>query len=411
MSKIILIPREFSGVIPTFNGDGKLLRTFLTKCEYVINAYKGDNNPEQELYLYHLITSKLVDKAAVLISERQDIESWQQLKEILTQSFGDKRSEECIAIELETLKINPQEDFSSFYSRIQHIKSALIAKVNLLEDQQLRKSKVTIYENLAKNVFLYNLPEDLIRIVRLKECNSIESALSIVLEEVNFKFQYQSRNNMLKNATPTSKPPQLTSFNNQNSFRPPAFLQQGFRPLVPQNNQFKFGIPQNQPYVRPNFQPTGYRPNFQPTGYRPNFQPTGYRPNLPQNQFKFGIPNQNLQRPQFKFGIPNQQFHPYKSNNAVTTDVSMRTAPVKQFSKPTNMNQLFYNELPYEPESEQNQPENYDDNVYYPEYAHEEPAYNDEYYNEIPPMSNQEIETETENENFQEEASPTNPKR
>lgn len=65
-------------------------------------------------------------------------------------------SEECIAIELETLKINSGESYLDFRNRIQHTRSTLIAKVNVIDD------------NMALNVFLYNLPEDLLRIVRLK---------------------------------------------------------------------------------------------------------------------------------------------------------------------------------------------------------------------------------------------------
>lgn len=48
----------------------------------------------------HSVMSRLVDNAAALISERDDIVSWSDFKNLLIQHFGDPRNEECIAIDL-----------------------------------------------------------------------------------------------------------------------------------------------------------------------------------------------------------------------------------------------------------------------------------------------------------------------
>ncbi|KOB57846.1 Cytadhesion [Operophtera brumata] len=95
-----------------------------------------------------------------------------------------------------------------------------------------------VYNNTALNVFLYNLPEDMIRIVRMKGCSNLENALSIVTEEVNFKFQYNAKNKILKQ-TP-SQPPIFQ--NSQNALRPLP-VAQGFKPAfnLVQNNNFKCG--------------------------------------------------------------------------------------------------------------------------------------------------------------------------
>lgn len=71
-----------------------------------------------------IITSKLKGKAAALISERGDFDTYDELKSLLVQHFGDPRSEDCVAIELETLKIKHNEsylEFQHFCSRIQDI--------------------------------------------------------------------------------------------------------------------------------------------------------------------------------------------------------------------------------------------------------------------------------------------------
>lgn len=372
MEQIRIIPKDLLCLIPKFEGDEGLLNLFLKKAQYVHKAYASAAcPPAQQLYVFHAISSRLVGKAANLLSERDDITNFETLQAILIQHFGDPRSEECIAIELEQLKIKTGESYIEFCHRIQHTRSTLFAKVNLLTDEGVKAAKMIVYNNLSLNVFLFNLPEDLIRIVRLKGCTNLEAALSIVTEEVNFLNQYNAK----KQARTGAQMPQ--------------------RPALPQNNNiptsnFKFGIPPTQGNVRPYTMPSqplrhnpqqGFRPNlpFTQQGFRPNLpfnQPSGFRFNPPQQNFKFGMPqNQNFKfgipqqgyRPQwnnqqprqpqqFKFGIPQQQqpFPFTRREPLENTDVSMRTArPLRQNALEVPDSNEYYTEENNEPSDEQ----------------------------------------------------------
>lgn len=408
MEGIRQVPKEILALVPKYDGDENLLNLFVSKCEYVLSGSRIAGNVVQELYLFHALSSRLIGRAASLISDHPNITSWDSLKEILTQHFGDPRSEECIAIELESMKMKQGETYIKFCHRIQNTKSSLVAKVNRLTDEGIKAAKLIIYNNTAMNVFLFNLPEDLIRIVRLKSCTNLEDALSIVTEEVNFQFQYNAKNKLTKQNS--AQPSTL-----QNSFKSMP-VAQGIKPifnLQPSNNNFKFGNPQH----------TGFKPNFVPSNkFTP---PQGYRfgvnPNQPQrnfnqlpfqqarapfqhNGYKFGIPQQQG----FKFGIqnqpqttPNQQQAP----RLVDSDVSMRTAPVRQ-----NMiaNDLYYIEEPsscQEYISDNNYDYYYDHNTneQYNEYV-EQPSTDCnylEYYNQSDSTQHETINPE----NFQETAS------
>lgn len=46
---------------------------------------------------------------------------------------------------------------------------------------------------MSLNVFLYNLPEHMVRIVRLKMPVTLEKELSIVLEKKKFQEQYSAK--------------------------------------------------------------------------------------------------------------------------------------------------------------------------------------------------------------------------
>lgn len=417
MEQIRTIPKELLCLIPKFEGDGSLLNLFIKKAQYVFLAFSSDNaSNAQKTYVFHAISSRLSGRAAILLSERDDINTWEKLQDILIQHFGDPRSEECIAIELEQIKIKNGESYIDLCHRIQHTRSTLFSKVNLLVDEGVKAAKMIVYNNLALNVFLFNLTEDLIRIVRLKGCTTLEAALSIVTEEINFLNQYQARNKMRQHPAPQTFRPQLPSN--------PALV---FTPKfgIPQSNQnrfqmpaqnFKFGISQQQ-YTQQQQQPQGFR-------YAPQNQPAGFRfnPNsTPPQNFRFGIPRQqqnnlgnppqgyrppfqnNFNRPppgfapqqNFKFGIPN---HPLQHSKPIqNTDVSMRTArPLQQNMltdstdalEPENM---FYNNELVEPLPEQyydinteSYTENYAYNLEMPEvqnYDNSGEAYYSEYSN------------------------------
>lgn len=265
---ITLIPNEMLKLIPFFGGDKRQLSLFIRQCEYVISRYAG--NLAQNSYVMHSIMSRLVDNAAALISEREDILTWDDFKELLTQHFGDPRSEDCIAIELESMKIRHGESYLDFCNRIQSVRSVLISKVNLLTDITLKSSKITIYSNTSLNVFLYNLPESMVRIVRLKSPKTLEEALSVVMEEVNFHDQYNMRNKIIN----TNGKPQFPV--NQPSVSSPTF-KFGNNVQPPTQPTFKFGIPPNQqlfPHHRQ--QQMSFRPPVgQPIGFRPQ-QPMGF---------------------------------------------------------------------------------------------------------------------------------------
>lgn len=324
MNQIQLIPEEIQSIIPRFDGDEKLLNLFISKCEYVIRSFRGEDNQAQQTYLYHCITSRLIGKAAVLVSERENIHTWEELKEIFIQHFGDPRSEACISIELDNLKIKQGESYIEFCYRIQNVRSSLISKVNILPDEGIKAAKYIIYNNAALNVFLYNLPEDMIKFVRLNKCTTLETALSVVMEEVNFQTRYNAKNKVKSN------------FNNNN---------QGNQNQLPKHTftaplQHKFGNQTNnqtfKPAFKSNFEPNNNnfpnRFNNQPQGFKPNLQQP-FRPNVnrpfngPPQQFPRTV--NNYKQSGFFKANPNQQFRFGINNNnqqsKQNADVSMRT--------------------------------------------------------------------------------------
>lgn len=347
MENIQRIPGDIAKLIPLFDGDKLQLNLFLKKCEYVISQYSGED-PDYNLYVFHVLTSRLLGKAAALVGERDDIGTWQDLKDLLIQHFGDPRSENCIALELENSKIKFGESYLDFANRIQTIRSALIAKVMQIEgDENLRNAKKTIYTNLSLQVFIYNLNPELVRLIRLKDPKTLEDALGLVLEETNFKTVYdakrnhsnQPKNNPFMPNKAQNNPflkaqnnPFLNNQYNKNHFNNTSrntnpFMQNNRSPFINQQRPFSANNPfnMNNPFApKPNN--FGSSNPFMNQNQAHNFRP----------QFGFR-PSQMMHRPSFG----NNQHNPnFGYNKPANTDVTMRTAPMNNLN---TVNKKNYN--------------------------------------------------------------------
>lgn len=212
MENVTRVPQEMVNIIPVFSGDARTLPLYIKKCEYILSTFQG--SVTQNEYLFHVVTSRLSGEAASLVGERDSIGTWDELKKLLNQHFGDPRTEDCLAMELESCKINKGESYLDFCHRIQRMRSVLFAKISeTIIDDSLRTAKQIIYSNRAMNVFLYNLPPFLVRLVRLRDVTTLEDALKIVLEEQNFQTVYESKTSDRRNFNRSNR---FNSSSNQN---------------------------------------------------------------------------------------------------------------------------------------------------------------------------------------------------
>lgn len=64
--------------------DARQLPLFIKKCKYIL--YTFNENDVQMAYLFHVITiqyfSRSGGEAEILVEEREDIESWSELKQL-----------------------------------------------------------------------------------------------------------------------------------------------------------------------------------------------------------------------------------------------------------------------------------------------------------------------------------------
>lgn len=331
---------EMVKIIPNFDGDTRLLPLFIKKCEYILHSFQG--NQLQNEYLFHVITSRLSGEAANLVGERDHINTWDELKTLLGQHFGDPRSEECLAMELESLKLNRNESYQDLCHRIQHLRSVLFSKVSeTIDDPNLRLAKQSIYNHSALNTFLYNLPAYLVRLVRLRNVTTLEDALKTVLEEQNFQSVYESKHSRW----------------NRTNFRPNSNTQ------LPRNyshvEQSSASVPNNQGNLSPNvnnnrsFNQSNNSFQFRQNNNRNNNYRNNYQQQSVTRSPVPSLPGPTQRSQHFADNAPahTQRLTQYQSPAVASgsnTDVTMRTASSRrinytdsEINQPCNSQQCF----------------------------------------------------------------------
>lgn len=291
--------RLYIDTIPVFNGDAHTLEVFLEHCEHLLVTYKNPNEQDPiNGFLIRAIIGKLSGNALMLIGSRPEIRDWNSLKNLLRLSFGDNRNLDCLVQEMMALQPSKNESFLNFGQRIQRSRSAIASKLIALNlSKEERTFQIKNYDDLSLKTFIRGLSGRVQDMVRLRNPNSLEVAISYVLEEENFMLnQKQFRGSQImqkpqfNNVRAPSNAAQ-TPNQNFNSFSY-ANPQNFYRPYqnMPQNSyqnsvQQRFQFPSQPIDIRPrqNMPPPKYFTNAQVFGSnRSNvFKPTG---KVPQNK-------------------------------------------------------------------------------------------------------------------------------
>lgn len=247
--------------IPQFDGNPKLINRFISSCENFLNAHRDRNNANAAINvaLFDTVLSKLIGRAADLIASRIELNSWELIRNAIISTFSDQRSVDCVIQDIITMKPDKNENPQQFGLRLQDIRSLLFSKINSSnEAREIKLLKIAEYGNLVTKTFISGLNYHMQLVVRLKNPQSLEEAISHAIEEGNFLY--------FKNRQNTSSKIQASSQNT----------------LTPQNKHFR---------------PTQNNYTTQPTqrNFVPFQQNVSYTPMMPQyfNTHRNDFPQRN----------------------------------------------------------------------------------------------------------------------
>ena len=106
---------EYLNCIPQFDGNPNDLNRYLSVCQSIVDAFYQPNDPNnfQNIYLLNCIIGKLTGNAKLILGT-QNVETWSELKTILSRHFADQRDEACLNRDLVMLRQQNSEKPNEF---------------------------------------------------------------------------------------------------------------------------------------------------------------------------------------------------------------------------------------------------------------------------------------------------------
>lgn len=385
--------RLYIDTIPNFNGtDNCTLEIFLEHCQFLVETYSNRRNRDDPIngFLIRAVISKLTGNALTLVGSRPEIRDWIDLKNLLRLTFGDQRNIDCLVQEMLIMKPFKNESFVNFGQRIQKCRSQIASKLKSLGlPVQECTFKLKNYDELALKTFIRGLTGRVQDMVRLRDPDTLEVAISHVIEEENFMLA-QRQSNFIQNSFNTKQTnniqrPVPANQNNMNRFP--------FSNFQPTNFNTAHSFPY-QNFARPNFinrhtlpNPfNNYTPNF--NNHSPNFNNSPFRNPFPNPQFRqfpnFKPPMRDVFRPTGQ--VPTNKPEPMSTS---TRNSNAQNSGRKNFFQPSGPRNFYAEELHNIETNEVGQ--TYSDNNYYlqndnsipphSEYAAiDHPIYSENYY-------------------------------
>lgn len=160
-----------------FSGKRDELNRFIRCCDFAFNMAHAS----QTDVLLPFIITKITGIASARIEDKE-INNWEELKEILIQLFGSKKSYSLIMEELNTLKQNSGESVSSYLSRIEKVQMRALEASNLnrREDQPGQNEAIRL---ITLHRFIRHSVEDISKCLRWKDPQTLAEAYDIALAE------------------------------------------------------------------------------------------------------------------------------------------------------------------------------------------------------------------------------------
>lgn len=161
-----------------FDGSKNKLYEFIDNCEKAISLVK----PEFKNVLLSIIETKLTDKARAITRNRK-FDEWNDLKSFLLDAYSEKRTEGQWQLELHSLRQIQGETVISFANKVENCYIKLINALDSDLSIDAKEACTKLIKNQSLNVFIRGLNKDLSLMVKSRNPDSLEKAISLALAE------------------------------------------------------------------------------------------------------------------------------------------------------------------------------------------------------------------------------------
>lgn len=186
----------------SFDGDRLKIRSFIKQVDAIFELAK----PHQVSPLLLFVKSKIVGKAREQIDIHCNLTSWSEISQLLLSLYQDKKSIDQLLEELNNTKQFGDENVSQFYQRLEDVCSRILAIIHATElDQNKLQGRLLMINDITLNRFVYHTHPQISQMLRYRQFESINSALTAALsEEKALRLSYRSSVSKCKNCGRTN---------------------------------------------------------------------------------------------------------------------------------------------------------------------------------------------------------------
>lgn len=191
-------------MLPQFSGEPEELEVFIEQVDPFNNTFYGANE-EQNRFTFSMIFAKITGDAKKYCMRNPGIRDWNNLKLLLQRKYGDPISYQTLFRELQSFRINKNENLMQFVDRLKTFCQRVTSKMYCeIPDQNLRTVLATQIEQTAITILSIHSPPILQSTLDIKNPETLDDAYKLI-------YNYELKRNHEKtffNHTQPNKPPQ-----------------------------------------------------------------------------------------------------------------------------------------------------------------------------------------------------------
>lgn len=291
-------PLKYLNSLPEFSGDYRDLQTFINLVDRVHPILLAYDNPSQLLFS-DIIKSRLKGKAREIMEINCHATSWADIKNILSNNFGERSSIEELFDKLKgvVFKINPVEFYNDLKHKLRSLNNKTLTTIGPGEATNIM---VRNNMNSALSIFKEKMPEPMRTILVCRNPSTLEEAMDILFQSgyayttCNKSFESSNRSSPKPFKDGQTHKPRQQNYPLHNNFNNYGPQQQNYLPYynnhnrpqqnLPSNisNHFNRRLPQQISTGRFNYPNQYPRNNFQNNGNQ-NYQSRSFNPTFRQN--------------------------------------------------------------------------------------------------------------------------------
>lgn len=244
---------EFVRSVNSFSGNPTELVDWLADVDSIFRTYNARNATADQInLLQRVIRRKITGEAADILNANNITCDWDEIKTTLVLYYRDKRDVKTLDFEMTTIKKLPNENISTYYSRVNDVLTHIIAQIHTDDKLKLNAAvHITYFRDKALDAFIRGLENPLNILLKSTNPTSLGQAYQFCMDYYNMNFRSAPFRNELGNQ-PTPKPnepPKINISNARSGLPPPLPPKYFFKPNQPQPNRFRFMPPPQRTFT------------------------------------------------------------------------------------------------------------------------------------------------------------------